>query len=139
MTGMAATVDTSTAVVEFVSAVPGFPEARTWQLEVWGDDPSSPFTLMRNAEIEGLEFVVISPFIFFPDYAPNLDDSTVETLGLEGPEDAMLLVVLTIGETIEQTTANLLGPIVINNKTLKAVQTILHEPGLSTKTPIAGG
>lgn len=137
MTGMAATVtETATAVVEFVTAVPGFPDARTWAVEVWGDDPASPFSLMRNVEVEGLEFVVVSPFVFFPDYEPDLDNATVDALALDGPEDAMVLVVLTIGESIEETTANLLGPIVINTKTNAASQAILHAPGLSTKTPL---
>ncbi len=140
MTGMATPVmtepETDTAFVEFVSAVPGFPDARTWGMEVWGDDPSSPFSVMRNVEMEGLEFVVVSPFVFFPDYEPELDDATAGSLGLTGPEEAMVLVVLTIGESIEETTANLLGPIVINTSNNRAVQAILHQPGLSTKTPL---
>ena len=142
MTGMATPVmtepETDTAFVEFVSAVPGFPDARTWGMEVWGDDPSSPFSVMRNVETEGLEFVVVSPFVFFPDYEPELDDATVGSLDLTAAEDAVVLVVLTIGESIEETTANLLGPIVINTRDNRAVQAILHQPGLSTKTPLIG-
>lgn len=126
----------ATAVVEFVSPVPGFPDARRWALEVWGDDPTSPFTLMRNTEVEGLEFVVVSPFVFFPDYEPDIDDAYVEALDLRRPEDATVWVVLTIGESITDTTANLLGPIVVNHTTGNAVQAILHQPGLSTKVPL---
>ena len=134
MTGMVQTVDT--AVIEFVSAVPGFPTARTWLLEPWGD-PSSPFNLMRSADVDGLEFVVVPPSVFFPDYEPVLDDATVDALEVETAADVVVMVVLTIGDSPERTTANLLGPIVINARTNRAVQAILHQPGLSTKTPLA--
>lgn len=136
MTGTATVPEAATAVVEFVAAVPGFPDARTWTLQVWGDDPTSPFTLMRSVEVEGLEFVAVSPFVFFPDYTPDLDDATVEALELTSAEDAVVLVVLTIGESIEDTTANLLGPIIVNRNTNRAIQAILHQPGLSTKASL---
>lgn len=133
MTGMVQTAQT--ALIEFVSAVPGFPMARRWVLEPWGD-PGSPFSLMRSLDVESLEFLVVPPSVFFPDYEPVLDDACVEALDIEDAMDVVVMVVLTIGESVETTTANLLGPIVVNARTNQAMQTILHQPGLSTKTPI---
>lgn len=136
MIGLAEPVSSATAIIDFVAPVPGFPHARTWAVEAWGGDASSPFSLLRNAEVDGLEFVVVSPFIFFPDYTAEVDDAVADSIGLTDPADALLWVVLTVGESVEDTTANLLGPIVVNTATNQAVQAILHDPDLSTRAPL---
>ena len=127
---------TTTSEIQFVTAFPGFPHARTWALAPMGDDPASPFSLLRSSDIDGLEFVVVPPFLFFPDYEPELDQATVSALDLQAPADAMVYVVLTLGASIEQTTANLLGPVVVNMRNGFASQAVLHQPGLSTKVPL---
>ena len=123
-------------VLEFATAVPGFEEARTWTMTAWGDDSSSPFKVLESWDVDGLAFVVVPPFLFFPDYEPEFDDPTVDALAIESVEDVAVYVVLTVGESIEQTTANLLGPIVVNTANGRAAQAVLHQPGLSTKTPL---
>jgi flagellar assembly factor FliW len=133
MTGM---MTVSTPMIEFVTAVPGFPDARSWMLEPWGDDPMSPFAMLSCRDVEGLAFVVVPPFPFFPDYEPDLDDATVQALDLKRPEDAAVYVVLTLGESLGDITANLLGPIVVNLTNRRAAQPILHQPGLSTSVPL---
>ncbi len=133
---MSALMTVAAPVIEFVTAVPGFPEARSWSLDAWGDDPESPFRLMSSHDVDGLAFVVVPPFMFFPDYEPVLDDATVDALAIESAETVVVYVVLTIGETIDQTTANLLGPVIINTANNRAAQAVLHQPGLSTKTPL---
>ncbi|WP_370327177.1 flagellar assembly protein FliW [Euzebya sp.] len=123
--------------LEFVTAVPGFPEARAWTLETWGDDANSPFKVLTADDVADLAFVVVDPFGFFPDYEPTLDTATVDALGLGSADDADVYVVLTVGETLQDTTANLLGPVVVNRTNGRAVQAILHQPGLSTRAPLA--
>lgn len=137
MIGLAPPVSTATAIIEFVAPVPGFPDARTWAVEAWGEE-ASPFSLLRNVEVEGLEFVVVSPFLFFPDYAADVDDAVAASIGLTAPEDAVVWVVLNVGESVEDTTANLLGPIIVNTGTNQAVQAILHDPDLSTRARLLG-
>ena len=65
--------------------------------------------------------------LFFPDYAPELDEASAERLGLTDAADALLLVVLTIGADASSTTANLLAPIVIHDKTRVAAQVVLQQ------------
>lgn len=134
MTGMAQTV--TAVIIDFVTAMPGFPTARRWTLEPWGGE-DSPLTIMCSEDVADLEFVVVPPGVFFPDYTAELDDATVRALGIESAEDVVLLVILTLGDSPQTTTANLLGPIVINSRTNRAAQAILHQPGLSTKVPLA--
>ena len=86
---------------------------------------ASPLFLLQSLDEPGLDFAVAPPSVFFPDYAPELDDATVARLGLTDASDALLLVVLTLGAATGSATANLLAPIVINQRTRTAAQVVL--------------
>ena len=102
----------------------GFPDAERYVLvEV---PQASPLFMLRSLDHDGLEFVVAPPGVFFPDYAPEIDDASAARLDLTDAADALLLVVLTVGADIASSTANLLAPIVINQRTKQAAQVVLQ-------------
>ena len=121
--------------ITFATGLPGFPEARRFALSEWGGE-GSPFSLLRSLEQEGLEFLVAHPLSFFPDYAPEVDDETVERLDLNDADDALVLVIITVPEHVADATANLAGPIVINRHTLEAVQAVLVSGGYELQAPL---
>ena len=123
------------AALHFPSAIPGFPEARDFTLMPWGGD-GSPFALLRCTDDPLLEFVVVPPGVFFPEYAPEVDDATVEQLGLTTAEDALLFVILTLGANPHDTTANLMGPVVVNRHTNRAAQAVLSTSGYELRVPL---
>ena len=127
-----------TTELVFESGLPGFPDAHRFTLVRWGDD-DSPFSLMRSLEHDGLEFVVVPPMVFFPDYEPELDDTTAARLDLERSDDAIVLTMVTLGERAADATANLLGPIVVNRHTRRAAQAILASSGYELRTPLVTG
>ena len=101
----------------------GFPYAERYALvEV---PEASPLFLLSSLDEPGLQFVVAPPALFFPHYEPELDDTAVERLALTDASDALLLVVLTVGGSIGVATANLLAPVVINQRTRTAAQVVL--------------
>jgi flagellar assembly factor FliW len=102
----------------------GFPGAERYALVELAE--ASPLFLLRSLEVEGLEFVVAPPAALFPDYAPELDDATVERMGITDVAEVLLLVVLTIGDGIAGATANLLAPVVINQRTRAVEQVVLQ-------------
>jgi flagellar assembly factor FliW len=117
--------------VELPAGLVGIPAARRFQLARWGG-PDSPYALLRSLEVEDLEFVVVPPAPFFPDYAPVVDDDVVADLELSSADDAVVLVIVTVGDPVERSTANLLGPIVVNRSTRRGAQVVLspeeHDP-----------
>ena len=123
--------------LHFAAGLPGFPGARRFALVQWGD-ADSPFSVLRDLEDESVQFLVVHPAAFFPDYTPELDDAAVEALGLTAADDAILLVILTLGDRPEDATANLLGPIVINRRTRQAAQVVVGD-GWDTRQPLAAG
>lgn len=127
--------DLDVPALHFAAGIPGFPEARQFALVWWGDE-SGPFSILTSLDESGLEFLVVPPHTFFPDYAPEVDDDTAERLGLETAEDALLMVIVTVGSEPTDATANLLAPIVVNRHTRQAAQIVLAEGDLPLRAPL---
>lgn len=117
--------------LEFVLPLAGFPTARRFVL-VRHDESSILFDL-RSLDDPDLRFVAVAPAPFFPDYAPEIDDSTAEALGLTDAADALLLVLVTVGEDAASATANLKAPLVVNLRTLRAGQAVLVDNDLPVR------
>jgi flagellar assembly factor FliW len=91
---------------------------------------------MRALDADDLEFVVVPPSVFFPDYEPVVDDELVEHLDLRGAGDAVVLVIVTVADPVERSTANLLGPIVVNRHTHRAAQAVLSPDEHDARRPL---
>jgi flagellar assembly factor FliW len=119
--------------LRFASGLPGFPDVRRFVLVRLGDE-LSPFSVLRSLD-DGtdLEFVVTHPGLFFPDYEPEIDDDTAQRLELKSGDDALLLVIVTVADPGAASTANLLGPIVVNRHTRAAAQAVLGNSGYATR------
>lgn len=134
MTDPAIHVDADLAVIEFVAPVLGFPEQRRFTLVRLDDDGVlCELTCLDDA---GVRFLVASPFDFFPGYAPEVDDEAVALLEVADASEVLVLLVLTAGDSLETTTANLLAPILVNSRTRRAVQVVLDAATYSVTVPL---
>ena len=88
---------------------------------------TSPLFRLSSLDQPGLDFLVVPPAVFFPDYAPEIDDASAARLALTDAEDALLLVILTVGDDIAAATANLMAPVVINARTRQAAQVVVED------------
>lgn len=131
--------DAGIAELTFPSGLPGFPELRRFALERWGDGEDSPYSLLLALEQPEVRFLVAPPEVFFPDYEVELSDTDVAALGLTGPDDALVLVIITVPDRPEDATANLVGPIVLNTRTGTGAQVVLADSGHSTRAPLVAG
>lgn len=120
----------------FAHGLPGFPGARRFALVRWGAF-EGPYSLMVDLDDPSVRFLVMPPYVFFPDYVVHLDDSVAAKVHLERAEDCLLLVIVTLTGSPEEATANLLGPVVINVHTREGVQAVLADSGYSTRAPLA--
>lgn len=119
----------------FPDGLMGFPDAKRFALISWGGE-DSPFSLLHNLDDETLEFVVVPPSYFFPDYEPVIDDEVAARLGLSTADDALMLVIVTVPDEPRAATANLLGPVIINRHTLTAGQVVLSLPDDFVRRPL---
>jgi flagellar assembly factor FliW len=129
-------IRTDTVEITFPAGLPGFPNAHVFQLTAWGGD-DSPFSLMTSNEDPDVGFVVVEPWVFYPDYEFELDKGTSERLALSEPGDSLVLCVVTLGDTPADATVNLLGPIVVNRFTREACQAVLDPSLFNVRAPLA--
>jgi flagellar assembly factor FliW len=121
--------------IEFVAPMPGFPDHRRFYL-VSIDDSGLVYSL-TSADDPQLRFLVIPPTPFFPDYTPEISDEALAALGVDEAERILLLLVVTAGETLQETTANLMGPIVVDKESRRAVQTVLAGSGFPVRAALS--
>jgi flagellar assembly factor FliW len=122
----------------FAAGIPGFPAARTFRAEPWGPQPN-PFLVLASEQVAGLRFVVVPPAVFFPGYDPAFGPDVYQAIDAPGPGDVVVLVILTLYQAPEQTTGNLLGPVVVNARSGQAVQAVLSGSGFSPQAPVVQG
>lgn len=119
--------------IELAAPLPGFPGFRRFVLVRLDDDGLLyAFTSMEDSD---LRFLVIPPAAYFPDYAPEINDDALASLGSPDPDDLLMFLVVTAGES--GTSANLLAPIVIDQRSRKAVQVVLTGSGLPVRAPMS--
>ena len=105
--------------------MPGFPAHRDFVLVRLNDDGLLyAFTSIQDPE---LRFLVAPPEPFFPDYAPEIENEIFQALNTKDPDRLLLMVVITAG--VNETTANLMAPIVVDRDTMRAQQVVLSGSG----------
>lgn len=100
-------------------------------------DESGVVCELRSLDHEDLSFVVVPPHVFFPEYTLEIKDEVVDHLRIESGDDVQVLVVLTMGETLASSTANLVAPIVLNLSNRRAQQVVLEHTGYDVRTSLA--
>jgi flagellar assembly factor FliW len=108
--------------IDMAVPMPGFPRHRQFVLVRLNDEGLLyAFTSIEDPE---LRFLVAPPEPFFADYAPEIEDEVFAALNTKDPDRLLLLVVITAG--VNETTANLLAPIVVDRDSRRAMQVILN-------------
>jgi flagellar assembly factor FliW len=113
-------------VIEFPDGMFGFENVKRYVL--LSQPQEQPFMWLQMIESASKRFLVISPFIIAPDYQPDISTEDVRFLGLGGPDDALVVNIVTLRPN-HPPTVNLKGPIVINKHTLVAKQVIPNNAG----------
>jgi flagellar assembly factor FliW len=111
-------------VITMVEPMPGFPDLTGFTLIRLDDE--GVLCALRSVDDADLRFLVVPPLLFFPDYAPEIDDATVSALGIESADDVLTLVVVNPGDSAANATANLLAPVVVNTVTRQGCQVVLN-------------
>jgi flagellar assembly factor FliW len=112
-------------VIEMVEPMVGFPDRTRFALVRL--DEGGVLCALRSVEDPSLRFLVVPPHLFFPDYAPVIDDASVAALGIEKADDVLLLVVVNPANGTGSATANLLAPVLVNTVSRQGGQVVLSD------------
>lgn len=107
--------------VRFPNGLFGFENHREFVLL---DAEQPPFYWLQSLEEVSVAFVLISPFIFRPDYKLEIPDGDLDEIELTDENDMLLFAIVTIPANQQDMTANLQGPLIINRKNKIARQSI---------------
>jgi flagellar assembly factor FliW len=99
----------------FPEGLLGFSSHRNFLLAPYqpADGSASPFFVLQADEDE-LCFPLISPHSIVADYKLEPPSDVLAMLGAATPEDLSLFVIVTLRERVEEITANLQGPVLLN-------------------------
>ena len=100
------------------------------------DAERQPFYWLQSIDVEQVAFVLVSPFLFRPDYEVNISNEELAEIGIHSPEKALIFTIVTIPPDGSPMTANLQGPLVINRDTRKGKQAVLTDSRWKTKHDI---
>jgi flagellar assembly factor FliW len=122
------------STLDFGSSIYGFEELGQYKFEEM--DSTNAFCLLKSVEDDNIGFVVISPFEVNPTYEFKLSEETIQELGIEQADDVLVLSIITIQRPFEQSTVNLLAPLVVNIRTGAGRQVVLNGVPYSVNTPL---
>ncbi|AJS60373.1 flagellar assembly protein FliW [Paenibacillus sp. IHBB 10380] len=121
-------------IYKFSKGIPGFDEEIELALI---HQENGPFCYLQSTKEPTLSFMLVSPFTFCPEYEFVLSDADREELGID--EEVIVYNMVTIHHQVEQSTINLLAPLIFNPVTQTAKQVILHESVYTTRYLILNG
>ena len=113
------------SVILFPKGIPAFENVRRFVLQF--SDKLKPFIYLKSLDVDGLGFICVNPFAIHPEYDVNLQVDVVSFLALKNPDDALLLSFVTVAPNPHDSTANIMGPIVINMANLVGCQVIFEQ------------
>jgi flagellar assembly factor FliW len=118
----------------------GFEHLKRYVVLAHPKNDKTPFLWFQSVDNGSIAFVVVRSFDIKPDYEPVISDDEVELLEITsaGPENVVLLSVVTIRSDPFKVTANLRAPIVINAKKMLAKQVVLVEGDYPVRYSLAG-
>lgn len=109
-------------IITFNTPLSGLPNSTRYAL--LKKDEDELFFWLQSIDEPTLCLCLIDMFKIMPEYNPEVSEAQVMALGEINFDDIKTLNILVIPEKLENMTANLLAPIVINEKTKKAAQII---------------
>ena len=119
-------------VVHFADGIPAFEDEHEFVIVPY--DEESPYVFLQSLTTPDLAFLMTVPFVFFPDYAFELDDENQGKLNLYKLEDMLIYTLITVnGGQVQDMTANLMAPVVINTANMRARQIVLDRSSYTTK------
>ncbi|NGP44937.1 flagellar assembly protein FliW [Bacillaceae bacterium SIJ1] len=120
--------------LHFSGGLPGFTDERAFVLLPFGEE--TPYYVLQSVKTKEVAFVVTNPFLFYNDYQFKLEDHTKQALDIQSREEVAVYVVVTLRDPFNTSTVNLKAPIVINQRTRQARQTVLEYEAYQTRHPL---
>lgn len=95
-----------------------------------------PFKCLVAMDEPAIYFPLINPLLIDPEYDADEIKAELPNLGMNSLEEAALYAIVTIGDELSRVTANLRGPLLINQTRLIGKQIILLNSDYKLQQPL---
>ncbi|MDL1163252.1 flagellar assembly protein FliW [Yersinia pestis] len=119
--------------VSFEGSILGFEKLNEFELEVIKD---TSFLYLKSLEQPDITFLTTSPFEWYTDYSLVLDERIKNKLLLEDPEGTLVLCIVTLQDSLDTSTINLVAPLIVNVEKRLGNQYVLQKVGYQAKSPL---
>ena len=120
-------------VITFPHGIFGFEELERYAIVVF--DEFKPFQFLISIDEPEIAFPVISPLLVIEKYEPKITKEDIALIGDFKDEDLIMYAIVTIKSDSKEATANLKGPIIINQKERLAQQVVIESDEYSMEHP----
>jgi len=93
---------------------------------------------LQSTKTKNLCFIVSTPWVYYNDYAFDIDDEISNHLEIKSEEEIEVFNILTLKDDFESSTINLSAPIILNNEKNFAAQIVIGDEKYSTSHPVKG-
>ncbi|WP_312651519.1 flagellar assembly protein FliW [Proteiniclasticum sp.] len=121
-------------IINFPDGILGFEESRNFVLL---DIPENEFfKILQDIKHEYVSFIVANPWNFKSDYEIDIPDEELYNLDINKKEQIATINIVTLTDIFENSTINLLAPIIINSEKKIGKQYVLNNVSYRTKLPL---
>lgn len=117
---------TEDKIITLEQGIMGFENFKKYTILYDNEEEKGNIMWFQSVEEPALALPVINPLYVKKDYDPEVNNSFLKPLGEITNENLCILLALTVTENVENTTANLKAPILINADTRKGCQAIVE-------------
>ncbi len=122
-------------LISFPRGILGFDHLKAYFLMDYKD---TPIKWLQSRDDPDVAFMVVDPFLFFPDYVPELSQVEKNLLEIQDPADLAVLAIMNVDRNQKQpVTLNLQAPLVFNANDMKGFQVVLEKSKFSVKEAVA--
>ena len=126
-------------IIKFAEGIPGFPNSKNYVM-LSKRDQNELFCWLQSCDEADTAFALTVPYVFYPDYRPDVADSELATIGVHGTEDmkdVSVFNIMVIPNNAMDATVNLKAPVVINEKTNMGGQFIANNADYTVRHKLA--
>ena len=112
-------------VLNFEHGIPGFESEKEFVLIPIEEE--SIFQVLQSIQTESLAFIITSPYAITTNYTFELDEATLNALDIKSETEVAVFAIVSLKDTLADSTVNLKAPIVLNTTNNKAKQVIIDK------------
>jgi len=124
-------------IIAFPRGVLGFDQLRSYLLMDHGD---TPIKWLQSTEDPDVAFMVVDPFLFFPDYVPDISPVEKKLIDIKDPSEVAIMAIMNVQQDRDPPiTLNLQAPLIFNAARMTGFQIVMEKSKFGVREAVTLG